>query len=180
MAILTSNELAQIGFKSIGENVSISSKASFHNPELISIGSNVRIDDFCILSGQITLGNYIHISAFSAFYGRFGIEMEDFTGVSPRTTVFSASDDFSGEHMIGPMVPEKFTQLRTGKVLIKRFSQIGVNSVIMPGVTIDEGTAVGAMSFVNRNSLPWSIIAGCPAKLVGERSRNILNLYPQI
>ena len=59
-------ELTSIGFKSIGTNVLISKKASFYSPEEISIGNNVRIDDFCILSGKITLGSNIHISAFCA------------------------------------------------------------------------------------------------------------------
>ena len=49
----TENELKQIGFKRIGENVLISRKASIYQPELIEIGNNVRIDDFCILSGNI-------------------------------------------------------------------------------------------------------------------------------
>ena len=54
-------------------------KASIYNPEMVRIGSNVRIDDFCMLSGEITLHNYIHVSAYSALYGKFGIELHDLT-----------------------------------------------------------------------------------------------------
>lgn len=49
----THDELAEIGFKSCGKNVLISRKASIYSPAKIEIGDNVRIDDFCILSGVI-------------------------------------------------------------------------------------------------------------------------------
>lgn len=35
----------------------------------MTIGSNVRIDDFCILSGRLEFGSYVHIAAYSALYG---------------------------------------------------------------------------------------------------------------
>jgi serine acetyltransferase len=50
-SFLSREKLMEIGFKSIGENVLLSSKASIYGPENIEIGNNVRIDDFCILSG---------------------------------------------------------------------------------------------------------------------------------
>lgn len=63
------SELKLLGLKRLGQNVYISRKSSIYSPENISIGDNVRIDDFCILSGNITLGNYIHIAAYTALYG---------------------------------------------------------------------------------------------------------------
>ena len=92
----STQELFTLGFKAIGQNVLISRFARFYGIGNIEIGNNVRIDDFCILSGNIKLGSNIHISAYTALYGRFGIEMEDYSGLSPRCTVFSATDDFSG------------------------------------------------------------------------------------
>ncbi len=171
MAFLSIEQLKLLGLKSFGENVLISDKASIYSPHLISIGSNVRIDDFCILSGEITLGSYIHIAAYSALYGKFGIEMEDFTGLSPRCTLFSATDDFSGEYLVSPMVPKEFTNVIGGKILIKQFSQIGAGSIVMPNITIDEGVAVGAMSFVTKSLRPWTIYAGIPVKALKNRSK---------
>ena len=84
------DELQQIGFKSIGKNVKISRKASIYSPQNISIGDNVRIDDFCILSGNITLGSHIHISAYVALYGAMGIVMENYSGISPKSVIYSA------------------------------------------------------------------------------------------
>ncbi len=180
MAFLNTKAIRRLGFKKCGTNVLISDKASIYSPELISIGSNVRIDDFCILSGDIQLGSYIHIGAYSALYGKFGIEMEDFTGLSPRCILFSATDDFSGQHLISPMVPEQFTEVTGGVILIKRLSQIGAGSIIMPNTTIGEGVAVGAMSFVNSDLQEWNIYAGVPAQRIKERDRRCLKLSIEI
>ena len=172
----TEKELLELGLKSIGKNVLISRKCSIYSPEKTTIGDNVRIDDFCILSGEITLGSYIHISAYCAMYGAFGVEMEDYTGLSPRCTVFSASDDFSGDYLISPMADKSKTNVTGGKVLIKRYSQIGAGCIILPCVTIEEGIAVGAMSLVNKNLGEWGIYAGTPAKKIKDRKKGLLNL----
>lgn len=167
-------ELFDLGFKNFGTNVLISRFARFYAIDQIEIGNNVRIDDFCILSGNIKLGNYIHISAYSALYGKFGIEMDDYSGLSPRCTVFSASDDFSGDFFIGPMVESKFTNVKGGKVSIGKYSQMGCNCVIFPDITIPEGVAVGGMSLVTKNLSPWKIYKGIPAKYYKDRSRDLL------
>ena len=167
-------ELEAMGFKQIGESISISRNASFYGIENITIGSFVRIDDFCILSGKITLGSHIHISAYCALYGSFGIEMDDYSGLSPRCTIFSASDDFSGNFLIGPMSAKDSTNIICGKILIKKYSQIGSGCVILPNVTINEGVAVGAMSLINKTLDKWSIYAGIPVKKLKERNKGLL------
>lgn len=172
-------ELSLIGFRKFGENVLISRKASIYAPEKITIGNSVRIDDFCILSGEIILCNNIHISAYSALYGKYGIMMEDYTGLSPRCTIFSASDDFGGDFLIGPMNPEKYTNVIGGKVIIKKFSQVGAGSIIMPGVTINEGVVVGAMSLVKKSLDEWGIYAGNPVKFIKKRNKGLLNFYDE-
>ena len=173
-------ELDKIGFKKIGENVLISKKASIYFPEKIKIGNNVRIDDFCILSGNIEIGNYVHISAYVALYGKEGIEISDFCGCSARCTIYSATDDFSGEYMISPMVPDEYTNVTGGKVGLEKFVQLGANTVVMPNLSIKEGTSVGAMSFVNKNLEKWGIYAGIPCRRIKERKRNIEELSKNI
>lgn len=180
MPFLTPNQLRDLGLKSFGENVLISDKASIYSPHLISIGSHVRIDDFCILSGEITLGSYIHIGAYCGLYGKFGIRMDDFTGLSPRCTLFSASDDFSGDYLISPMVPEEFTNVFGGMIIINKFSQIGAGTIILPDVTIEVGVAVGAMSLVTKSLVSWSIYGGCPVRLLKKRSLNLLELASKL
>ena len=175
MPFLTLNQLRDLGLKSFGENVLISDKASIYSPHLISIGSHVRIDDFCILSGEITLGSYIHIGAYCGLYGKFGIQMDDFTGLSPRCTLFSASDDFGGDYLISPMVPDEFTNVTGGLIHIQKYVQIGANTVVLPNVTIAEGVAVGAMSLVKNNLEAWGIYAGAPIQRIKERKKGCQN-----
>lgn len=167
-------ELKDLGLKKIGNNVLISKKASLYSPEKIQIGNNVRIDDFCILSGNITLGSNIHISAYAAIYGTLGVIMEDNTGISPRSTIYSAMDDFSGDYLIGPIHSRKYTNITGGKVILRRFSQIGSNCVIFPNLTIGEGTVVGAMSLVNKSLDDWGIYAGIPVKRIKDRKKGLL------
>jgi dTDP-4-amino-4,6-dideoxy-D-glucose acyltransferase len=169
-------ELSRFGFNRLGKNVRISQKASIYNPEEISIGSNVRIDDFCILSGKIILGSYIHISAYSALYGKFGVTLEDYVTISGRVLIYSQTDDYSGEFMTNPTLPEDLIKVTGGEVIFKKHSIVAAGSIIFPGVTIEEGTAIGGMSLVNKNTEPWKIYAGIPAKPIKDRHRNPLNL----
>lgn len=53
---------------------------------------------------------------------------------------------------------------------------VGTNSVAMPGVTLKEGTAIGAMSLVLNDTESWSINVGNPVKKIKNRSKNILRL----
>lgn len=172
----TNTELAELGLKSYGDNVLISKKCSLYTPEKISVGDNVRIDDFCILCGNITLGNNVHISAYSALYGSEGIEFRDHSGCSARTTIYSAMDDFSGNYLIGPMNPEGTTNVTGGKVTIGRFVQLGAHCLVFPNVTIHEGSVVGALSLVTKDIPGWSIYVGIPARKLRDRSTGLLSL----
>lgn len=172
----SNKELSQLGLKSFGNNVLISRKVSIYGASNIEIGNNVRIDDFCILSGQIKLGSHIHISAYCALYGSNGIILEDYSGLSARCTVYSAVDDFSGNFLIGPMVDKAKTNVTGGVVTIGKYSQVGAGCTIMPDLTINEGVAVGTMSFVNKSLDAWGIYAGIPAKIINNRSKGLLRL----
>lgn len=173
----TPEELAQIGLKSYGENVRISRYAQIYSPEKISIGDNVRIDDFCILSGNITIGSHIHIAAYCALYGAdYGIIMEDYTGLSARATIYAAMDDFSGDYLIGSIHEDKSINVTGGLVQICKYAQIGVGGLVFPSVCVGEGTVLGAMSMAKQALIPWSIYAGIPAKKIKNRSKGLLDL----
>ena len=166
-------ELKELGLKKIGDNVLISKKASIYSPNTIEIGDNVRIDDFCLLSGNICIKNNVHISAYTALYGGGKIIIGNYCGCSPRCTILSVSDDFSGEHMIGAIF-DKYTNVTKGKVILEDYVQLGANTVVLPNTTIKEGTVTGAMTFVKKNLDSWGIYAGIPATLKKKRSKKIL------
>lgn len=173
-------ELKDLGLKAFGENVFISKKCSIYSPYDISIGNNVRIDDFCILSGKITIGNYVHISAFNALYGKLGIEIGDFCGISPKCSLFSATDDFSGEFMISPMVPPNLTNVTGGMIKLNKYVQIGAGSIVLPKVELKEGSVAGAMTLIKEDLDEWSIYSGIPAIKLKSRKKNIINLAKEI
>jgi len=174
------DEIRKLGLKSVGENVLISRKASIYNPEQISIGNNVRIDDFCILSGNITIENHVHISAYVALYGKGGIVIKDFSGISARTTVYSLTDDFAGENLIGVMVPDELRNIIYGTVTIEKYCYVGAHCLIFPHVTLNEGSVIGAMSLVNKPTESWSVYVGIPARKIKNRNKEkVLNLLNQ-
>lgn len=179
-SFLTVDELKNLGLKSFGQNVLISRKASIYGAESINIGNHVRIDDFCILSGKISIGSYVHISAYTALYGKSGIEINDFVTISGRVLVYSENDDYSGEFMMNPMVPSEFTNVHCAKVIFGKHSIIASGSIILQGVTLGEGACVGSMSLVKSDIEPWMIYAGVPAKQIKVRSQHILELEKQL
>jgi len=172
----TKAELAELGLKSIGSNVLISKKCSLYSPQNITLGDNVRIDDFCILSGNITIGSHVHIAAYCVLYGAYGIEIQDNCGLSARCTLYSQTDDFSGEFLVGVQFKEQQRNVLGGKITIEQFCQIGANCVILPDITIHEGVAVGALSLVRTSLDSWTIYAGVPVKKINWRSKNMLQL----
>jgi galactoside O-acetyltransferase len=170
-------ELKELGLKSFGKKVLISRYARIYNAFNIEVGDDVRIDDFCILSGHIKLGSHIHIAAgVYLFAGSAGIEMEDFTCLSGRCTVYAVSDDYSGETMANAVIFDKYKSVVEKKVLIKKRALIGTGSIVLPGVTVQTGCAVGANSLLLKSTDPWSIYVGSPAKKIKSRQRDLLIL----
>lgn len=177
MAYLSQAALETLGFKSLGKNVKISDKAAIYNPESIEIGDHSRIDDFCIISGRVVIGRYCHITPMCLIAGgEPGIYLDDYATCAYGVKIFSQSDDYSGESMVNSLIPKKFKRELFAAVQIKRHVIIGTNAVIFPGVTLAEGTSVGAMSLVTKNTQAWWIYAGIPAKPYKARSQNLLAL----
>lgn len=176
MSYYSYEELQKMGFKRLGKNVKISTKASIYKPEEIEIGDFSRIDDFCILSGKISIGRNVHITPYCLLdAGDTPIIIEDFVGLAYRVTVFTRSDDYMGYTLTNPTIPEKFRYMtKKEPVIIKRHSIVGTCSVIFPGVTLEEGTAVGAMSLVVNSTKPWGIYVGIPVRRVNDRRKDLL------
>lgn len=177
MAFLSEKSLAALGFKYLGSNVKISDKASIYNPELMEIGNDSRIDDFCVISGKVTIGQNVHIAVFcNVGGGDVGVTLEDFCGLAYGCHVFTQSDDYSGQTLTNPTVPDNFKNETKLPVYIRRHSIIGVSSVVFPGVTLEEGTSVGAMSLVTKSTEEWSVYFGVPARRLKTRKRELLVL----
>lgn len=183
MAFLADEQLKALGLASYGENVLISDRASIYNPSKISIGSNVRIDDFCVLSagvGGIEIGNYIHIAVFCSLIGSGKITLGSFANISSRVSIYSSNDDYSGEYMTNPMVPSCFTGVTHADVEVGKHTIIGSGSVVLPGVTLHDAVTIGALSLVIKSCNSFGIYAGVPARLIGKRKQKLLELEKQL
>ena len=179
MSFLEAAELKALGLAGYGENVLISNKCSIYGPARIELGDNVRIDDFCVLSagyGGIKIGSYIHIAVYSSLIGRSEIRVSDFANISSRVSIYSSNDDYSGSHMTNPMIDEQFTGVNHQPVFIGRHAIIGSGSIVLPGVTIEDGVVIGALSLVNCDCKAFGIYMGAPVTQKRERKRDILVL----
>jgi galactoside O-acetyltransferase len=176
---LTELDLKYFGFKSIGRNVRISSDVRIYGQENISIGNNVRIDDFTILSamnGYINIGNFVFIARNSHLSGFLGIEMHDFSSMAANTIIYSASDDYSGDYLTAQSIPQKYTAHIGGPIIIGKHVIIGSSCTIIGPCNIGEGCSIGAMSLVQKELLPWGIYVGIPCKRLKERKMGLLEL----
>lgn len=176
-SFLTEDEIRKVGFRSYGANLKISRHACFYGASEMMIGDNVRIDDFCILSGHIEMGSFIHIAAYSAIYGGDkGIYIDDFAGISSRATIYAVNDDYSGEFMTNPTIPDGYKGVKSERVCIGKHAIIGSTSVVLPGVNIAEGSAFGSFSLINRDSEAWTVNIGIPFRKIKDRSRHLLEM----
>jgi galactoside O-acetyltransferase len=166
-----------VGFKHLGKNVKIGSLASIHRPEEISIGDNSRIDDFCAISGKITIGRNVHIAVHCSLVASTEeLVMNDFSGLAFGCHLFTSSDDYSGLSLTNPTVPSIYKSIINGPITIARHVIIGTSSIVFPGVEIAEGCAIGAYTLVNKSTSPWGIYVGNPARRIKERSKELLAL----
>ena len=171
-------DLEGAGFKRIGRNVRIAKNCTIAGLENISIGDNVIIDAYCTIvavdKGFLNIGSYVHIGGYCLLSAGDGIVFHDFSGLSQGVKIYSRTDDYTGKYLTNPTVPEQYTGLTKGRVEIQSYVVIGAQSVILPCVTIEEGTSVGALSLVNRNLPGWGIYFGNPLKKIGIRSKELL------
>jgi galactoside O-acetyltransferase len=180
---LSKTEIEGIGFESYGENLFISRDAKFYNPSRISLESDIRIDDFCILSaGQrgIQIASYVHIACFTSLIGKASITIGRFSNISARVSIYSSSDDYSGESMTNPMVPEELKKVHIAPVYIKDHVIIGCNTTVLPGVIMNQGAAIGAHSLVKSECKAFKIYAGIPAKIIKDRKICLLSMVKKI
>ena len=177
MAYLSDEYLKSLGFKYLGSNVKISEKASIYNVDQISIDDNSRIDDFCVLSGKITIGKNVHFAPMSLVAGgEKGIVFKDFSGLAYQVQVFTQSDDYSGRTLTNPTIPSIYKSETKIGIVVGKHVIIGAGSIIFPGVNIADGCSIGALTLVNKSTESWGIYVGNPAKRVKERKKDLLAL----
>lgn len=175
--MLSHSEIMSMGFAEVGEDVRISEVARFYGTSRIRIGNHVRIDDFCVLSagdGGIRIGNHVHIAVYCSLIGQGAIDLADYCNISSRVSIYSSNDDYSGNSLTNPTIPIDFKNVTHAPVTLGRHVIVGSGSVILPGVLLEDGVAVGSISLIKSDCAAFGIYAGIPARRIKERSRSLL------
>ena len=177
------NQAYKLELAQVGQDVIIWSQAKIVSPEVITIGDSVIIDDFVfIMCGKSTqIGSFVHIGSFTSITGGGELVMEDFTGLSGGVRVYTGNEDYSGGCLTNPSVPKPYRLPTRSFIHIKKHAIVGANTVILPGVVIGEGAAIGANSLVTKDCSPWKIYFGSPAKAIRTRPKErIIELEEQL
>lgn len=164
---------SKTGFKTFGHKSVIKFPYKIWNTHYLEIGSNVFIaqNSFFAISTvdkkvkhnpKVKIGNNVCIGSnfFLACIDEIIIE----NNVLMSDRVFISDHIHGYENIKIPIIDQPLVS--KGKVLIKEGAFIGINVVIMPGVTIGKHAIVGASSVVTKDIPAFSVATGNPAKII--------------
>lgn len=140
---LSYKELKSKNFKKVGKGCKISSLVKFLGEKNISLGNNVRIDDFSIINafeGHITIKDHTHICSFCYLLGASGIDIGKECNISQGVKIYSKSDDYKSLRK-----RQIYDKVKISKNVI-----IGSNSVVLPGAIIENNSRIGALTVVSK------------------------------
>jgi len=160
-------------FERVGENVEVYRNALILAPERIAMGDWIRIDDFSRLEGGegISMGSYLHIESFCSIFGGGRAQLGWFIGIGQGARLITGSGH-PFENVLPPSMPESDLWARRRlEVVLGNYTYVGANAVVLPGVHMGEGSVVASGAVVTKDVPPWTIVAGIPAKPVGERAQ---------
>jgi len=138
----------------------------------VSFGNHTAIDKGFYCTTKLSIGDYVHIGPYVVGIGGLNskIVFEDFTFAATGTKIIAGSDDYNGSSLMGPTIPKEMKILNLTTIIFEKYSGCAANCIIMPGVTLAEGSLVGAGSLVTKNTNPWTIYAGYPARPISKRN----------
>ena len=131
---------------SVGREAGIQMGCRFLNGRKIFLGDRSVLNFGCLLDGRV-------------YPIRIGADVS----IGPEATLLTLGHD--------PQAPD-FTD-KGGAIKIGDRVWIGYRAIVLPGVTIGEGAVVGAGSVVTRDVADYTIVAGNPARPIGERRRDL-------
>jgi acetyltransferase-like isoleucine patch superfamily enzyme len=153
--------------RAFGDGVHIGRAVVAVHPETFEIGGGVFVGDQTVIQGRFDgtciIGDHVWIGPQSYFDAR-DLVIEEYVGWGPGAKVLGST------HTGVPAdVPIIQTDLVIQPVRIRAWADIGVNAVILPGVTVGKGAIVGAGAVVTEDVEPFTIVAGVPARVIRRR-----------
>lgn len=139
----------------------------FH-PTNVHLGRNVYVGHQTILKGyhknEMHIGDQTWIGQQCFFHSAGGIRIGARVGIGPQVRILTSTHAEAGRS-----TPILFSPIEFAPVVIEDDADIGIGSVLLPGVTIGRGAQVGAGSVVTSDVAPYAVVAGVPARVLRER-----------
>ena len=165
-----------------GSNTFIHAHNMIRRPHLVEVGSHSAIDWGFYCTTKAKIGDHVHISPYVTIIGgeKAYFSIGDFCNLSIGCRIICGSDKFMGQGLIGASIPEEYQDQRVFEpVRMEMCANVGANTVIMPGVTLAQGTVVGACSLVTRSTEPWGVYVGVPVRRIKDRPRDRMLRFAQ-
>lgn len=148
-------------------------------PEKTRIAPTARVDRWCKIEGEVTIGEHCHVSSFSHIGAGGGeVVFGDHSGCSSHVVICSGVPDIRYLHVSAADPLEEQHPLRM-KTVIGRFAVVFAGAVVYPGVTIGDGALIGAGSVVTKDVPPWEVWGGVPAHKLRDRPMSELQGYKE-
>ena len=171
---LRPDELQSLGLARVGRDVLIDRDVRFLRPETIEIGDRSRIDMGVVISGGdagVQIGCNVHLGTNSLIFGSGGrVVIGDFSGFSSQVACYASTDDYLGDYLFGPTVPDRYRNVQSGSVILEPCVLIGVGCVLLPGITLGEGVVCGAHTVVTKDIASGDVVVGHPARRISRRN----------
>ncbi len=156
--------------KKWGGNIIVEENVILENIKNYEFDEFILIDrEAIVASKNMKVGKGCHIAMRSSITGGGDVIFEDFTGMGVNSVIVTASDSPMGYRTAGPMLPDNQRNVKRATTTIKKDAWIPANVVILPGVTLGEGSVVLPNSVIRRNIKPWSIWGPEKIKKIGDR-----------
>ncbi len=157
-------------FRSIGDNVIFEAGVLVFHPERITLGSNIYIGHNTILKGYykgiMEIGSDSWIGQGCFFHSAGDLIIGKAVGIAPMVRILTSVHDEAG---VPEDLPILIYPLKFMPVTIGDGADIGIGSIILPGVTIGTNSIVGAGSVVTKDVAPYTVVAGVPARQIRVR-----------
>jgi acetyltransferase-like isoleucine patch superfamily enzyme len=151
----------------VGDGVHVGPGVGILHAETFDLGDGVFIGAHAYLQGRVggtcRLGKRVWIGP-QAYLDARDLVIEDTVAIGPGVRILGSAH--TGLPIEAPVIE---TEVDVEPVRIERGADVGVNAVVLPGVTIGAGSVVGAGAVVTRDVPPFAIVAGVPARILRYR-----------
>ena len=153
----------------IGDDVILDVDITIKYKNNCIIVSHVAIDKGFYCTTHLSIGDYVHISPYVTVVGgkNSSFTSKGFNNIMAGARIICGSDRFDGSGLFGAMIPQEFKGKQIIEpVIMEEFSNVGTNSIVMPGSILRKGVLLAAGSLLIGDTEEWGVYKGNPAVLV--------------